>query len=199
MYSRLYYSKRLVESIKLRRKTVIFNILFATTFFIPILLIVIGVLYYNECPIQPNIPKCLILGGLIVFFSHTAQLTNNILEILITKKTSKKTDKINQPYKFSRVVIILEGLGHILVFLWLILATALSLSYKSKVQYNDSSNNDTYCEKRCFEFLLVKPIIMWGLIILAIFIFLGTVIYGFIRPVNSDDATKDSYPIIEKD
>jgi hypothetical protein len=38
-----------------------------------------------------------------------------------------------------------------------------------------------------------------GLIILVIFIFLGTVIYGFIRPVNFDDATKDSYPIIEKD
>ena len=70
----------------------------------------------------------------------------------------------------------------------------MAVSKRSIVSYDP--RNENYCDKTCFDFLFIKPIIGWGLVLIGILIFIGSILYGLAKPKK--DAMKDRLTLAQE-
>lgn len=127
---------------------------------IPILKLVIGRHYRDECPVQPKIPFFLYIGGIVGIITILAPVVANLLTMITTIKASKAAGETVAPKKsgLSRIINVVSILLSLFLFIWLICGAVWTFGVYNRVSY-DATNQVNYCHKTLYRFTIVLLIL----------------------------------------
>lgn len=145
---------------------VILVILFA----IPVTMIVIGSIHFNDCKLQLLIPIWLIVSGFLTIIKNISTLIERI----------KNQDDARTG---NKILSIFDSLLTILIVVWFICGNIWTYSNYRKVQTVDASK-DNYCHSIVYYFTFWIITSIYILIVLACFIFCCTIFITLFLPTK---------------
>ncbi|CAF1016353.1 unnamed protein product [Adineta ricciae] len=147
-----------------RKRAALLIILVVSTF-LPIAALIIGQVYKNDCPMQPWIPRWLIIFGAM----GLAGFSLIFITMSITfQRCSKDTEVGNDIGSYMFCLLILFFLA------WLIAGSVWIFPANLEVQFNET-NKKTYCHKTLYKFAFGLSLVQYSLIGVLVCCCLGNV------------------------
>jgi hypothetical protein len=119
---------------------------------IPVLKLIIGHYYRDQCPIQPKIPLFLFIGGIVGIICILFPMIINVLALIQRMKAKKRGE--GGKSTLTRILSIVTVLLSAFLFIWLICGAIWTFGIYNKVSY-DETNQWNYCHKTLYRFTII--------------------------------------------
>jgi hypothetical protein len=131
--------------------SVLITIMFAISAALPAVMIVIGAIYINDCPINNKIPIWLVVSGAFGLLSAIIRTSSNCYTLY-----KKRNDENYEMHKKSCLTAAIE----FFLFAWFICGNVWVYSVKNVV-IDDPTMTGTYCHPTCYYFAFWIITVTW--------------------------------------
>jgi len=126
---------------------------------IPILQIIIGRHYKDQCPIQPKIPYFLFVGGIVGVIATLIPILGIVISFIQAKKLIGKEEAADESaatkaFTLIGIIGIVTIILNVFLFIWLILGAVWTFRVYNTVSY-DATNQKNYCHSTLYKFTVV--------------------------------------------
>jgi hypothetical protein len=128
---------------------------------IPILKLIIGRHYWDQCPIQPKIPFFLYIDGIASIIAILFPVIINVLILIQTMQAKQNGEGGNSTIKKSslnRIRSVMTILLNLFLFIWLICGAVWTFGVYEHVSY-DENDQRNYCHITFYRFTIVLLIL----------------------------------------
>jgi hypothetical protein len=124
---------------------------------IPILKIIMGRHYKDQCPIQPKIPFFLLVGGIVGIIATLVPILGIGISFIQAKKLIEKEEEAadesaaSKAFTLAGIIGIVTIILNVFLFIWLILGAVWTFRVYNTVSY-DATNQKNYCHSTLYKF-----------------------------------------------
>ncbi len=133
------------------------------TLAIPVLQVIIGRVYRDQCPVQPKIPYFLYVGGIVGIVVTLFPILSMVLSCIQAKKAIEKGEAAAEStacksFTLIGIIGIVTIVLNLFLFIWLIFGAVWTFGVWSTVSY-DEKNQRNYCHSTFYRFTIVLLIL----------------------------------------
>ena len=137
---------------------VLTNILHVISLIIPIGMLVIGIIYKDQCKIHQQIPIWLIVAGIGGITNGLLNLTSNAISCIRFRITGETAGQ--------RLISCITTILGLFLFIWLVLGSVWVYRIHKMVVFNDFDAAN-YCNKICYSFSFWSITVTWVFLFIA--------------------------------
>ncbi|XP_043282328.1 uncharacterized protein [Venturia canescens] len=143
-------------------RTMVFTVCLGCLSTVPLLMLIMGVQFIKDCPIEPNIPVYMVVGGslgsLRMFWALYSQIQSRRLEVLSVPTTESHTS----PMKLVSIALSL------FLSIWFVVGNYWILNIRWPKYAADMWEPDLWCDKTLYTFSVVHLGIAYATIVASI-------------------------------